>query len=248
MGQVRYVDDAVGRLLQVLEETGRDRDTLVVFFADHGDLLGDQGSWHKIGVFYECLTRIPVIIRHPEGLYRGVFSGLVEEVDLAPTILEACGLPRPLSFVGASLHQRITQHRMSLADGRSTALVETGTQAPTWPGPFGQPQKAPFSPNNFGTGAMITDGRYKLSIYHDDDSELYDLQTDPGELDNHFDDPDLREVRERLTLELCRRLLGVGVRDIGQVAWPEQYDDPRHVPLEIAARRPNQHRRHKGAD
>jgi len=239
MGQIRYVDDSVGRLLDALAETGRDSDTLVIFLADHGELLGDHGVWHKIGVFYECLTRIPVIMRHPEGLYTGVFEGLVEEVDLAPTILEACGIPSPPSFVGESLHQRLVDGRIGFEHGRPTALVETGTQAPTWPGPFDRKQKAPFPPNNFGPGAMITDGRYKLSIYYDDVCELYDLETDPGELDNRLDEPALREVRERLTHELCKRLLGVGVRDVGQIHWPEDYDDPRQVPLETAARRPN---------
>ena len=237
MGQVRYVDDSVSLILNALEEAGRDRDTLVVFFADHGEMLGDHGAFHKIGVFYECLNRIPVIIRHPEGLYRGVFEGLVEEVDLAPTILEALGIRRPLTFVGESLHQRIVNGQLESHDGRETVLVEAGLQAPTWPGPFGDDQKAPHSPNNYGPGAMITDGRYKLTVYYDDICELYDLETDPGELDNRFEDASLREVRERLTLELCKRLLGVGVRDIGQTGWPEPYGDPRDTPLEIAARK-----------
>ena len=92
---------------------------------------------------------------------------------------------------------------------------------------------------------MITDGRYKLSIYYDDLCELYDLQADPGELDNRFEDAALGEVRERLTLELCRRLSGVGVRDIGQIHWPEDCDDPRQVPLETAAKRQNPWKRRK---
>jgi len=236
MGQVRQVDDSVGRILDALQETGHDKDTLVVFLSDHGEFLGDHGAWHKIGVFYDCLTRIPVIIRHPEGLYQGVFEGLVEEVDLAPTIMEALGIERPLSFVGESLHQRLVERKME--HGRSSVLIETGTQAPTWPEPFG-PQKAPFAPNNFGPGAAITDGRYKLSIYYDDICELYDLQADPGELDNRFDDPSLAQVRNRLTLDLCRRMMGSGVRDIGEIVWPESYDDPRQVPLETAALRPS---------
>jgi len=239
MGQIRYVDDSVGRILDALRETGRDKDTLVVFFADHGEMLGDQGSFHKIGAFYDCLTRIPVIIRHPNGAYRGVFEGLVEEVDLAPTILEACGIKRPLSFVGESLHQRIVDGKISTTDGRGTVLVEAGLQTPTYPHPVRVNQKAPFDPNNFGPGAMVTDGRYKLTVYHDDTCELYDLQDDPKELDNRFEDPSLSEVRERLTLALCKRLLGVGVRDIGLERWPEDCDDPRQVPLEIAAKRPN---------
>lgn len=239
MGQVKYVDDSVGRILDALKETGRDKDTLVVFFADHGEMLGNQGSFHKIGVFYDCLTRIPVIMRHPEDLYKGVFEGLVEEIDLAPTILEACGVKIPLSFVGESLHQRLADKQMAFEYGRPNAISEAGLQCPTWPEPVGFNQKAPFTPNNFGPGAMVTDGRYKLSVYYDDICELYDLECDPQELDNRFEDPALKDVRERLTLDLCKRLMGVGVRDIGQMHWPEDYDDPRQVPLEIAAKRRN---------
>jgi arylsulfatase A-like enzyme len=239
MGQVRYVDDAVGRILASLDDTGHADNTLVVFFADHGELLGSQGSWHKIGVFYECLARIPVIVRHPQGLYRGTFEGLVEEVDLAPTILEALGIERPYTFVGQSLHDKLAAGRMGFDQGRKTALVEAGNQCPTWPGPFGTPHKAPHSPNNFGPGSMITDGRYKLSGYCDDDWELYDLQTDPKELENRFDDPALKEVRDRLTLDLCRRVMGVGVRDVGAVRWPGDYGDPRQMPIEVAVHKPN---------
>jgi arylsulfatase A-like enzyme len=235
MGQIRYVDDAVGRILAALEETGHADNTLVVFLADHGEMLGSQGAWHKIGVFYNCLTRIPVIIRHPKGLYSGVFRGLVEEVDLAPTILEALGLDRPPTYVGESLHQKLADGRTGADQGRETALVETGLQCPTWPGPFGESQKAPCAPNNYGPGTMITDGRHKLSIYYDDICELYDLETDPLELDNRFEDPALKDVRDRLTLELSRRVMGVGVRDVG-MKWPANYGDPRDTPLEIAVK------------
>jgi len=233
MGQIRYVDDNVGRILEALDETGHAQNTIIVFFADHGELLGDQGAWHKIGAFYECLTRIPVIIKHPEGAYHGVFKGLVEEVDIAPTILDACGIPIPPTFVGESLHLRLADG--AVAHGRPTALVETGMLAPTWPGPFEVPQKAPFTPNQFGPGAMVTDGRFKLSMYYDDTPELYDLQSDPHELYNRYSDPKLAEIRERLTVELCRRILGAGVRDVG-LEWTGDCGDPRQSPLEVAAK------------
>ncbi|MGQ9809102.1 MAG: sulfatase family protein [Armatimonadota bacterium] len=236
MGQVRWVDHMAGQILDTLSESGQDGSTLVIFFADHGELLGDQGCFHKIPVFYECLTRIPVILRHPDGLYRGRFRGLVEEVDLAPTLLEACGLPVPMAFTGESLHGRLISQRMDASDGRPSTLVEAGIKAPTWPEPWPEPQKAPFPPHSFGPGAMITDGRYKLSLYHDDTPELYDLQTDPKELNNRFEDPLLKDVRDRLTLELCRRLLGAGVRDARVICWPEG-PDPRDAPMETAVLR-----------
>ncbi len=236
MGQVRWVDHMAGQVLDALTQAGLDGQTLVVFLADHGELLGDHGCFHKLPVFYECLTRIPVILRHPEGAWRGVFRGLVEEVDLAPTLLEACGVPVPMAFTGESLHGRLLAGRMDAADGRPSALVEAGIKAPTWPGPWPEPQKAPFPPHSFGPGAMVTDGRYKLSIYHDDVCELYDLQTDPHELVNRSDDPEMKEHRERLTLELCRRMLGAGVRSAEVVRWPEG-PDPRDAPVEAAVLR-----------
>ncbi|BCW99382.1 MAG: sulfatase [Armatimonadota bacterium] len=236
MGQVRWVDQLAGQILDALSESGQDGSTLVAFFADHGELLGDQGCFHKIPVFYECLTRIPVILRHPEGAYRGRFRGLVEEVDLAPTLLEACGIPIPLAFTGKSLHDRLVSRRLDDSEGRPSALVEAGIKAPTWPEPWPEPQKAPFPPHSFGPGAMITDGRYKLSLYHDDTPELYDLQTDPKELNNRFEDPLLKDVRDRLTLELCRRLLGAGVRDAKVICWPEGAD-PRDTPMETTVLR-----------
>ncbi len=88
MGQIRYVDDSVGRILRYLKENNLDKDTVILFFADHGELLGSYNMTHKIPVFYDCLSKIPVILYHPEK-YHGIrFKGLVEEVDIVPTLLD----------------------------------------------------------------------------------------------------------------------------------------------------------------
>jgi len=228
-GQIRYVDDQVGRLMDALASTGRDEDTVIIFMADHGEFLGDHGVFHKLPTFHECLTRIPVIIRRPGGRGAGLtYRGLVEEVDLAPTLLEMMGLDRPPSFVGLSLLPDILSGRDR---GRDDVLVEAGAGAPTAQAPCKKPHKAPFAPNSFGPGAMICDGRHKLSVYTDDVGELYDLETDPWEMRNLYDDSASAGVRANLTERLLKRCLGARTRDVG-VRWPGPGLDPRFEPLE----------------
>ncbi len=79
MGQIRYVDDNVGRLVEALKRTKQDKKTVILFFSDHGELLGDYGMTHKNPTFYECLSHIPAILVHPDGRWRStVFDGLTE--------------------------------------------------------------------------------------------------------------------------------------------------------------------------
>ena len=229
MGQCRYVDDQVGRIMKFLAESGRIENTVVVFLGDHGEFIGDFGVFHKLPLFYECLARIPAIIRYPGETVRAfVFEGLVEEVDLAPTLLEGLGLPIPQSMVGTSLHGQILRRDDS---GRDSVLVEAGLQMPTTATPVPEANhRAPHVPNSYGPGAMVCDGRYKLSMYCDDGHELYDLQHDPHEMDNLYNKTEYRDVRQRLTELLVQRILGVGVRPEGP--WRESCVDMRANPPE----------------
>ncbi|MCW5752297.1 MAG: sulfatase-like hydrolase/transferase, partial [Alphaproteobacteria bacterium] len=107
MGLVRQIDDELGRLFALLEETGRWSDTLIVFTADHGDLLGDHWLGEK-ELFYESALRIPFILYDPDraaDATRGrVDERLVEGVDLLPTCLEALGIEIPQHLIeGRSL-------------------------------------------------------------------------------------------------------------------------------------------------
>lgn len=229
MGQCRYIDDQVGRLYSYLEESSQIDNTIILFFSDHGELIGDFGVFHKLPLFYECLTRIPVIIRYPNKKVKPFcFDGLVEEVDIVPTILEAMGCYIPQSMVGISWHSNI-YNKINI--GRENVLVEAGLQTPTSSNTLKDVlQKAPFAPNSFGPGAMVSDGRYKLSIYHDDHSELYDLKEDQYEINNLYDKKNYEKIQARLTETLVKRLLGVGVRPNGP--WKEDCIDMRNNPPE----------------
>lgn len=235
MGQIRYVDDNVGRMLDTLQKNNLLSDTVILFFSDHGELLGDYGMFHKIPVFYDCLTRIPAILYAPGVTRENTrFTGLVEEVDLAPTLLRLLALPVPATMCGTSLAESLARGDDT---GKPDALCEAGGGAPTWhKAEAGRKLLAPHAPTSFGPGAMLRTQRYKLSLYADDHCELFDLQTDPLETVNVFEDPAYAAVRQELTLRLTKRLLSVKVRDIGAVEWnTEEYpQDVRFEPLELS--------------
>jgi arylsulfatase A-like enzyme len=105
MGLVKQVDDHLGRLIAHLDRTGRAKDTLILFTADHGDYLGDHWQGEK-EFMYEQGVRVPLLVvdPSPEARRGAVCDALIEAVDIVPTCLEALGLPVPEHVVeGRSL-------------------------------------------------------------------------------------------------------------------------------------------------
>lgn len=105
-GEVGYVDDQLGRLLDWLERSGRADDTLVIALGDHGEsLAGEHGVWFNHGDdLYEPATWVPWAMRFPAGAHAGtVVEAPVELTDLAPTLYEVLGLPAPETITGQSL-------------------------------------------------------------------------------------------------------------------------------------------------
>jgi arylsulfatase A-like enzyme len=191
-GLVELVDMAVGQILDVLERTGQRDRTLIVVNSDHGEMMGDHGLLRKGCRFYEGLVRVPLVFSWPQRFVQGkIGDGLVELADIAPTVLEACGLSAPKAM-----------------QGRSLMPILTGKASPD----FHREQVRceyyrslnPDSPNRLGrwTGTyatMLRDERHKLVVYHGHEiGELFDLIDDPGEFDNLWDAPDHDAVRCRL--------------------------------------------------
>ena len=99
---VSYVDAQVGMMLEALEEAGVRDNTIVIVWGDHGWHLGDMGIWGK-ATNYEIATRVPMIIWTPDMKQRGhATDGLVELVDMYPTLCELAGIPRPPHLQGHS--------------------------------------------------------------------------------------------------------------------------------------------------
>jgi arylsulfatase A-like enzyme len=120
-GKISLIDDQVGRIVAALDRRGWLDRTLIVFLADHGEMLGDHGRFRK-GTFHESSIRIPLLMRWPEKIVAGAVSAaLVENVDVFPTIAEAAGGEPSPARAGRSLW---TVLRQPEANVRDTQLCE----------------------------------------------------------------------------------------------------------------------------
>jgi arylsulfatase A-like enzyme len=103
-GMVTLNDEAIGKVLAALHAQRLDQNTIVVFHADHGEMLGDHGLLFKGGYMYDEVVKVPLIIRAPGKVQPGArINHLVETVDILPTLLDLMGLPIPLGVQGVNL-------------------------------------------------------------------------------------------------------------------------------------------------
>lgn len=181
---IELIDEQLGRILDALAATGQLENTLIVFHSDHGELLGDHGLLYKGCRFFEGLVHVPLIVAWAGQIRAGVVSdALVELVDLAPTLLEAAGLPVPSFMQGRSLLPLLTgaapphEHKPHVVAEYNDALGSARVATPTH-------------------ASMYFDGRYKSVVYHGLDlGELFDLQADPGEFDDLWGRRDAADFR-----------------------------------------------------
>jgi choline-sulfatase len=115
---ISYVDDLIGSVLDELESTGLADDTLVVFTADHGEMLGERGLWYKMA-FFEPSTRVPLILSGP-GIEGRRVSHPVSQLDLGPTLLQLCGLDDGPSLLNAPPGDVVAEY---LAEGVNSPAV-----------------------------------------------------------------------------------------------------------------------------
>lgn len=187
------VDEAVGTMLAALDETGQRGDTIVVFMSDHGEMLGDHGIYLKGPYFYEPAVHVPLVFHCPGRIPAAPVAGLVELVDVAPTLLEAAGLPRHPGMQGRSLWPGI-----AAGAGRSTRedVYCEYLNAMPW-------HYDPHTPQ----ATMVRTERHKIVLSHGDAlGELYDLEADPSETVNLWDDPAAVPVKLAMLQRACDRI------------------------------------------
>ncbi len=193
---IDLIDAEVGRMVAALERTGQLDDTIVIFTSDHGEMLGDHGLYLKGPFFYEPAVRVPFIVSWPGKIPAGRTSdALVEAVDIAPTLLEAAGQPVAPGMQGRSLwpllsgSEDLNRHREDVYSEYYNASVM-----------FSDPDPLAFL-------TMVRTERYKLVVVHGlDDGELYDLQRDPAETVNRWNDAEYRDVKVSMLVRLCDRM------------------------------------------
>lgn len=192
---VCFVDNLVKGLLDEIDRLGLSDDTLVIYTSDHGDFAGEHGCTEKYDtMFYDCLVHIPLWFKGKGILAGQKLEGLVENIDFAPTILDALDMQIPAQIHGRSLWPALTR---GCEDGRKYVFCEGGVEgnaidrAPHYDLPecirmkpdYYWKQKAAldYRPSS-QRSKMIRSKDWKLVYRLDGTRELYNLNADPGEL------------------------------------------------------------------
>ena len=195
---ISYMDAQIGKVLDALEQSGAAKNTIIVFFADHGYHIGEHSLWGKTSDF-EFDAHVPLLISDLREEHRGAKTkALAELVDLFPTLAELCGLPMPAGLDGKSLVPILKNPKRRLKLGAFTQH----------PRPAYYDREPDKRPKAMGYSIRTADVRYTEWRDWQTKSvvarELYLTETDPAELKNHADDPAQKEqlaTAERLLLE-----------------------------------------------
>ena len=198
LGLITFVDECLGDLVQILAEQGVLDDTLLVVTSDHGEQLGDHDMIGKFNGFYEGSLRVPLLLRLPDGKHKGLkLDQLVELVDVFPTLCALTGAPVPPTVSGRSFAPLLEDPQRKHRAFVNCTLVEKD-----WHG-----ADAVSSDKPFVRGQMVRTQRWKLAVYAGDRGELYDLEADPKELRNRYDDDACADVRAQLYQQMVEHLL-----------------------------------------
>lgn len=188
-GMVSLMDKYIGKILDKLEELGLAENTVVVFTTDHGHLFGQHGLHAKGPFLYEDMMRIPMIARYPGQIPAGSSTEAIQSlVDLAPTFLDFCGIKIPGFMSGISQKAVWTGEVEAVRDH---AICEHHHE-----------------PTTVHLKSYVNE-RYKITVYYNQTyGELFDLQEDPGEVHNLWDEPEARALKQELLLKYIWAELG----------------------------------------
>ena len=205
---IAAVDENVGRLLAYLDENGLAENTIVLYTSDQGFFMGEHGLWDKRLMLEESL-RMPLLIRYPREIPAGsVNHDFVQNIDFAPTLLDYAGLSAP-----------------DYMDGRSFRSNLRGETPSDWRQAVYYRYWMNFKGYNIPAHYGIRTDRYKLIYYYGRTLgmsgsfdrpdykpkwEFYDLDRDPAEMVNRYDDPSYRAVVRGLKAELQALQISVG--------------------------------------
>ena len=183
---ITQLDDEIGRIFRQLERDGLMENTIIVYAADNGLSLGSHGLLGKQDL-YEHSMRVPLIMKGPGVLANASRDAMVYLLDIFPTLCDLAGLPKPDSLYGTSLLPVLTGAQKEVRNSLFTAY-RSNVRA-------------------------VRDGRWKFIRYpHLHFSQLYDLQSDPWELNNLAGKPEFSTDENRM-LQLMQQ-------------WQKELEDP----------------------
>jgi uncharacterized sulfatase len=184
-GQLALVDDCIGNILSKLKENDQVNDTLIIFTSDHGDHFGQHGLYYKGPFPYDDGLKIPLIVRIP-GKNKGTSSNSsISLADLAPTILSYAGIDIPKEMTGVDQKDVFEGEKESARDHIICEMRQTPTKV--------------FM-NTF------LSGHHKIVFYYKESfGELFDLQSDPEEYANLWNDENSEILKHKLILEFISK-------------------------------------------
>ena len=179
---IQSVDDGVGEVLDYLDENGLSENTIVVYTSDQGFYLGEHG-WFDKRFMYEESLRTPLLMRYPKEIKPGtLIDQMVQNLDFAPTFLDYAGISIPEDMQGESFRKVVSKETSDWRD----AIYYTYYEYPS----------VHMVKRHHG----VRTDRYKLMhFYYDIDVwEMYDLEKDPSEMNNIYNDPEYADIQSMM--------------------------------------------------
>lgn len=162
---ITQIDFEIGQIIKILKDKGLYENTIIIYTSDHGEHLGYHHQILKGGYLYESIMKVPLIIKFPKNQYAGTINNkLVSNVDLAPTVLNTVNLTTPKSMSGHNLTDNLFSREYVFAHG--------------W----------------LGNQAMARSEHYKLIRKRNGKSLFFNLETDPLEMNNLYDDSNYQDI------------------------------------------------------
>lgn len=204
---IKSVDDGVGELLDYLEESGLAENTIVIYTSDQGFYLGEHG-WFDKRFMYEESFRTPLLVKYPKEIKPGTeISKLVQNLDFAPTLLDYADVEIPEEMQGISFRKLVSGETKDWRD----AVYYTYYEYPS----------VHMVKRHYG----VATERYKLMhFYYDiDEWEMYDLETDPNEMNNIYGNPEYADVQQMLHDKLAELRTYYGDSDENDQRYLKEY-------------------------
>ncbi len=206
---IKSVDDGVGQVLEYLEENGLAENTIVIYTSDQGFYLGEHG-WFDKRFMYKESFRTPLLVRYPVEINPGTeINKLVQNLDLAPTFLDYAGIEIPEDMQGVSFRDLVS----GKTDDYRDAVYYTYYEYPS----------VHMVKRHYG----VANERYKLMhFYYDiDEWELYDLETDPDEMNSVYGNPEYADVQQEMHAKLDELREHYGDSDENDERFLKEYLD-----------------------
>ncbi|MCB1439268.1 MAG: sulfatase-like hydrolase/transferase [Nitratireductor sp.] len=192
-GMITMIDDAIGQVRTRLSELGYEDRAIQIFTSDHGDLLGDHGLMLKGPLHYGSLVRVPFILSDPARSDHGTLNdALFSSLDIGTSLLSRVGLADLPGSQGISIFDVLDNRR----ERRENLMIEDEYQSPVL---------------EFDTPPVVRTLRtqkWRMTLFDNCDwGELYDLERDPHECRNLWDEPAIVATKVQLLAELSRSMM-----------------------------------------